>query len=66
MSDELDENFIPEKEFPFREIMRWWEKRRKWFSLLVVAVVVLTIIIFVSNLAIMVIFILNKIYMAQI
>lgn len=38
MSNELDENFIPEKEFPFRDIMRWWEKRRKWFSLLVVGV----------------------------
>lgn len=38
MSEELDENFVSNKEFPFREILSWWEKRRLWFNLLIVAI----------------------------
>lgn len=38
MSEELDDTFIDEKEHPFRAIVKWWEKRRKWYALIMVLV----------------------------
>lgn len=44
MSSELDNDFIQDKEFPFRETLRWWEKRRLWFNLAIIAFQILMIL----------------------
>ena len=43
MSEELDNDFVSESEYPFRETLRWWERRRIWYNLVVVAMQVIMI-----------------------
>ncbi|MDB3907498.1 hypothetical protein N9355_08490 [Crocinitomicaceae bacterium] len=43
MSTELDNDFIPDREYPFRETLRWWERRRVWYNLVIVSMQALMI-----------------------